>query len=376
MARPRKLRRGPETGYAERVKRHRSFAVVAVVVAGMAGCAGGANRPRQSLTPRQMVESSKPAIVRIEVSDRGARGLGTGFVVGADGRIATNLHVIQGVAEAVVVLHDGTRFPVEEVVAVDQQRDLVIVRIGRKGLPTLVIGNSDHVSAGDPVYAIGNPLGADYTISDGLISAVRRLGESLVVLQISAPISQGSSGGPLLNHFGEVIGVATWVSEAGQNLNFGMPSNYLLPLVAEQRGISFREFVGRTSRRTPGLDIRREPGPSGRPRIVRQVPRHEVAYLEGCTDEQLERVGAEIAAAIEKGAPLYNQGDHEACFRIYEGVALRLEHEVSPGCGGPRDALGQGLLRSGTLETYTEKAWAMRDAFDGLLDVMRRRAGP
>src|SRR5690606_4902909 len=109
------------------------------------------------------------------------------------------------------------------VIAVDADRDLAIIEIDAPGkLPTLPLGNSDIVMPGDSVVVIGNPMRLDFTVSDGLISSVRPV-DNDVILQISAPISQGSSGGPLFNSFGEVIGVATMVSSEGQNLNFGVP---------------------------------------------------------------------------------------------------------------------------------------------------------
>jgi len=341
----------------------RSSCVAAAVLA-VCACGSTVKPPRARLTPKQMVERSKPAIVRIEVFGAGGRGIGTGFAIAKDGLIVTNFHVIQGVARARVVLHDGSEYDVDRVVAIDEAHDLVVIGIAKGDMMVLEIGDSEAVSAGDPVFAIGNPLGADYTISDGLISAVRQFDE-LTMLQISAPISQGSSGGPLLNHYGEVIGVATWVSEAGQNLNFGMPAKYLQPLLLQSGGESFEAFAMRSARLAEAN--------ADAPKIERRVPRYPVAFLDGCTDDHLQVVTDEIAAAIAKGAPIYNSGDHETCFRIYEGVALRLETQLSSACKGPREALGQGLLRAETLESYTEKAWAMRDAFDGLLGVMMQR---
>ena len=80
---------------------------------------------------------------------------------------------------------------------------------------------------------------------------------------------------------------------------------------------------------------------------------------------------SEIWSAIEIGAPLYNRGDIEACFRIYEGTSSKLERD--PPCKGVGKAFGDGLLRASTLATYKEKAWALRDTFDGLIDVAAKR---
>jgi hypothetical protein len=333
-------------------------------------CGSTVRGPRTRLTAKEIVDRSKPAIVRIEVEGEEGTGVGTGFIVAAHGHIVTNLHVIHGAHVASVTLLDGKRYPVARVIAIDELHDLAVIAIEAQDLPTLRLGNSDAVSAGDRVFAIGNPQGFDYTVSDGLISSVRQLDPTLTVLQISAPISQGSSGGPLFNLYGEVIGVATLLYKDGQNLNFGMPSNYVHPLLERLGGgESFRGFVARTQ-----VGKAQQSGPA--PRVQRQVPHHDTAYLDGCTDQELMSVAHELVGAIEKGAPLYNAGDHEACFRIYEGVSLRLERAMPASCHGPRDGLGQGLLRAGTMEDHGLKAWAMRDAFDGLLDVIMRRLNP
>ncbi len=327
---------------------------------------------RVRMTTKEIVDASKPAIVRIEATHaNGRKAIGTGFIVSSDGRIVTNLHVIRGSAKILVRLLDGTRTQVASVRGVDPKRDLAVIQVtlDRK-LPTLSLGDSDKISAGDRVIAIGNPLGVlDYTVSDGLISSVRLLSPELTVLQISAPISQGSSGGPLFNNYGQVIGVATMIAREGQNLNFGVPVNYLQPLLnSKQAPQTVRQFMARFGGKDRGRGGSRE----GRKPIVRKVVRHPLSLVARCSDQALIATFQAITKAIRVGAPLYNKGQHEACFRIYEGAALKLEREID--CPGVRDALGQGLLRASTQPDYTAKSWAMRDAFDGVLDVIARKA--
>jgi serine protease Do len=351
-----------------------SAVLTAALFAGAAGCGGGsANAPRTRLTPKEIVDRNKPAIVGIEArvegaGEREARNFGTGFLVAPDGLIATNLHVIFGAADVKVRLADGSEFKAQRVVAVDPRRDLVIIDIDARGLPTARLGNSDEVAAGDRVVAIGNPLGVlDYTVSDGLISSVRALAEGVTVLQISAPISMGSSGGPLFNPYGEVIGVATLISSQGQNINFGVPSNYLRPLLASKEpGESMARFAERSREEAA------KAAPKATERPGRQVPKHELSVLDGCTPDQVADVFRSISDAINVGAPVYNRGEHEACFVIYRKVAEQYEGDGKM-CKGVRDAFGQGLLRAETLEDFTAKAWAMRDTFDGLLDVIERK---
>lgn len=316
------------------------------------------------LTAKEIVDRSKGAIVRVEVgNDR----VGTGFVIDRDGAIATNLHVVVGAAEIKVRTLDGTVLAVPRVLALDPDHDLALIDVDpRKPLPMLSLGDSDKVSTGDPVIAIGNPLGVlDYTVSDGLISNVRAVTPELTLLQISAPISQGSSGGPLFNSFGEVIGVATAIFNEGQNLNFGVPSNYVRKLSSARTPMTVAEFHELTKPRDPTIE-------AGGKTIVRKVPRHDLSIFEGCTDAQVEDTVKSIGQAIELGAPLYNSGNHEACYRIYEGTSMRFERES--GCKGVREAFGAGLLRSSTVDSFTEKAWALRDMFDGLLEVAVRHA--
>ena len=346
----------------------------------LVACSGTIKSPTKTrLTTKEIVNLSKPSIVRIESTFApGKTGVGTGFVISHGGKIATNMHVLfdvegpLGVAKKVeVVLLDGTRRDVVRVISADPKRDLAVVQIGdvKDKLAPLHLGNSDEVSAGDRVIAIGNPLGVlDYTVSDGLISSVRPVTPDLTMLQISAPISQGSSGGPLFNNFGEVIGIATAISREGQNLNFAIPINYLRPMLLKSGGLSLAELGAKFDPPHRGGE-RPKPGPA--PKIVRNVPVHDTATLNACSDESIAEAVKAISDAISNGAPVYNEGNHEACFRIYQGTALEIDRDSD--CKPIRDALGQGLLRAETLKSFTEKAWAMRDAFDGVLDVVARR---
>jgi len=151
---------------------------------------------------------------------------GTGFLVSADGVIVTNYHVIETGNVAIVKFPDDTAFPVDGVLAADKVRDLAVIKIHGKTFRTLTLGNSDHIQVGEEVVAIGNPLSLESTVSNGIISGVRTSKEhGRKFLQTSAPISPGSSGGPLFNMLGEVVGVNTMYLEGGENLNFAIPIN-------------------------------------------------------------------------------------------------------------------------------------------------------
>jgi serine protease Do len=325
--------------------------------ANTAGAGSGAQSSKPTLSPAQIAAKSTTSIVSI----RSPNSLGTGFVVRADGWIATNLHVIAGERELLVVLPDHTEHAVIEIVGIDETRDLAVLRIQvSKPLMPLPLGDSDGVRPGDPVVAIGHPLGLEDTVSNGLVSAVRQVDPSLTVLQISAPIAPGSSGGPLFNDRGEVIGVAAAVSRAGQNLNFGLPIRYVKSILKEPQPIPFHRFVEATA------------GPPV-PKIARNVPHHELSVLQGCQASDLETLAHVLGEAVQVGSALYNAGNFSGCYHVYEGASLDAERKLRPGCRGPKKALGDGRKRAAALKNPSAQAWAMRDSFDGLFDLIGRK---
>ena len=107
----------------------------------------------------------------------------------------------------------------------------------------------------------------------------------------------------------------------------------------------------------------------------RDVPVHPPTVFADCPDDQLGFMIGSLANAIETGAPRYNQGDHAGCYRMYLGTATDLLSTL-PACTGVRAALLAGIVRASVLQTYTERAWAMRDAFDGVLEAYQRRKTP
>jgi len=323
---------------------------------------GGGTRPVVQ-SPADIAARSTPAIVTVRTDD----GLGTGFVVRKDGWVATNFHVVRGATAVTVVFSDHREFPVVEIMNANRLHDLVILRIEARDLPVLSLGDSDQVRPGDSVLAIGHPLGLEDTVSNGLISAVREVHAGLSVLQISAPIAPGSSGGPLFNDRGEVIGVATAVSTSGQNLNFGLPSKYVTDLVEHPHPISMELFVAAML----AIQGQASAGRDGHER-PREIPHHELALLKGCSDANKELIFKTLQDAIEVGAPLYNQGKLAACYHIYEGAAADLAQRLPRACGGPKRALSIGQHRAANLSDPGEQAWAMRDSFDGMLELLER----
>ena len=182
-------------------------------------------------TTEDLVKKSSDAVVLIFVSDSGKdTGLGSGFIISSDGKIVTNYHVIKGADKALVKLTNGAFFPVEAVLASDPVSDLAIIKVAGKNLPTLRLGDSETVQAGERVVAIGNPLGLETTVTDGIVSALRKEATASWI-QTTAPVSPGNSGGPLLRLDGTVVGVITWNLKLGQNLNFAATSNEVSTLL-------------------------------------------------------------------------------------------------------------------------------------------------
>ena len=175
-----------------------------------------------------IAKASNGSIVSIVMSDKDGKPIaqGTGFVVSKDGLIVTNYHVIAEGSSAVAKLPDGAIYLLEGVIASDKKRDVAVVRAAGKNFHPLTLGNSDRVEVGQEVVAIGNPLSLESTVSNGIISGIRTaddLGGRLV--QVTAPISPGSSGGPLFSMTGEVVGITTLYLKGGENLNFAIPIN-------------------------------------------------------------------------------------------------------------------------------------------------------
>jgi len=153
----------------------------------------------------------------------------------------TNYHVIKDGTSALVKLPNGSFFVVDGVLASDKDRDVAIIKVHGNDFRTLILGDSSRLQVGEEVVAIGNPLSLESTVSNGIVSGIRS-DEGRRILQITTPISHGSSGGPLFNMFGQVVGITSAALVGGENLNFAVPINdvkKLLALPATQALVAF-----------------------------------------------------------------------------------------------------------------------------------------
>jgi parallel beta-helix repeat protein len=181
-----------------------------------------------------VAQRAKDSIVKIIAHNLEGQATGTGFAVSPDGKIASNYHVIEGASKIFVKLPNGKTIGIERVVAFDKRVDLAILQVRGVSLRPLPLGDSSAVKIGQEVCVMGSPLGLEQSFSTGVVSA-KRVMEGFEWIQITAPISPGSSGSPVMTRSGTVIGVATFTTKIGQNLNFASPVKYLKRLLQGDR---------------------------------------------------------------------------------------------------------------------------------------------
>ena len=192
----------------------------------------------------QLTAAVRDSIVVITQRGRDGReeGVGAGFVISADGLIATSFHVIGESRPIRVQFANGRRAEVTEVHASDRRFDLAILRVDAGPLPALKLGNSESLKQGAPVIAMGNPLGLEHSVVQGVVSARREV-EGIGMIQLAIPIEPGNSGGPLLDMKGRVQGILTLKSALTPNLGFAMPVDLLQSLIDQPNPVPMDRWV-------------------------------------------------------------------------------------------------------------------------------------
>lgn len=303
------------------------------------------------------------AVVLVQAFDknRNLLGFGTGFNVSPNGLIVTNLHVLAGGASSYIIVKFPYHGEFQEAVIAgvsDPQTDLALLEIRGNNLPAIDQLYEPEVEVGEKVFVIGNPQGLINTLSPGIISGIRDK-DGVRLYQITAPISGGSSGGPVFNEFGEVICVASASHRGGQNLNFCIS----IDQVDKVRHASDLQS-GRVMQDKPvnaklaQISARQELTDGGAP-----LP----------SFEHPGEVKRAILYAIDEGAALFNQGDTDRCFQVYDLVAKQILYTIDPTDDSkPKmqniwrivNTTRQVALRS---PSSGKAAWVLRYGFDIIL---------
>ncbi len=279
---------------------------------------------------------------------------GLGFVA-PNGRIVTSFHVVADEREILAHLSDGRTIPVKRVSAIDTRRDLAVLDVGVLDATPARSPVDRLAEEGTKVFAFGmvaNEGRARWV--EATVGAIQVLGSSLTVYRLEGDIPPDASGGPLVGDDGSTLGVVT-VAESDEGLiPLAVPWRYVAPLVLQNQELPLTS-----------LSVNERAGPK------RDVPNHPTSLLDGSNVAGLEATTEAIAGAIRVGAPAYNEGDIEKCYRVYVEVAKRLI-DGRRDCPGVQTALRAGLARAEKLSQVDHRAWAMRDAFDGLLAVIEK----
>ena len=300
----------------------------------------------------RLAETVTPSVVQVQsnsyvpaVRTRGAAAValrsstGSGIIVSSDGLIVTNAHVVagatriqiqmailDGVAGRSVVQPRGKRLPAQ-VIGIDLETDLALLKVEATGLPVLELTDSEEVRQGQIVLAFGSPLGLENSVSMGVVSSAARQLEPddrMIYLQTDAPINPGNSGGPLVDVRGNVVGVNTMIFGGRDGLGFAVPSNIVRSVVEQLRenGVFMRGEIGVGAQTiTPGLatglDLGRDHGV-----VLADVYRGGPAYLGGLRvgDIVLALSGKRMENARQFYVNLYGHGANQAVsLRILRG---------------------------------------------------------
>ena len=214
--------------------------IAMVLLMSMSACS---STPKK-LSGEEIYSKIVPSTVEIYAESAFTAGQGSGFFIDDKGTVVTNCHVIEDCSCAYVTTSDGDTYEVTSVLGYSEELDIAILKTD---VPRSVAAERNSaVTTGETVYVLGSSRGLTGTFSEGLVSTAERIIGEVPYIQISAPISPGNSGGPVVNAYGEVIGIATLTRTDGQNLNFALPVS-LLVKISLDHPMTMHEFYEATS---------------------------------------------------------------------------------------------------------------------------------
>jgi hypothetical protein len=313
----------------------------------------------------EVFAKTSPSVVTVTTYNAAGRklGQGSGFVVEKSGVIATCLHVVAEADTVEIQSSDETPHLATAVVRANKQWDIALLKVEGLRQPALKLAPPEPVRVGAAVVAIGSPLGLGNTLSQGIISGLRPRADSDLI-QITAPVSPGSSGGPVLSPVtGEVLGVTVSFLSAGQNLNFAVPARVVIDQL-------------KTIDQPPDRKLHDFPADVKRARA--EANRLRAALEQECTEADASIINRALEQAITSGVDVYNSGDHVACYRIYEGAAYKVLFRLSNHSSTATSVLKGALDKAEAVDedgtgAAAAKAWIMRDAFDSILGIHGRK---
>lgn len=288
------------------------------------------------LTPGEVFEKVNPSVVTVFGGQSDSYSVGTGVLFTEDGYLLTNFHVVAGSSECVVWVpgaNDTYAIYEAQLVGYDEENDLAVLKIDGQDLPAAEFGVSDELKVGDPVYAIGNPLGVELrnTFTNGIVSAVDREvdvdGVSMTLLQTNTALNSGNSGGPLINQYGQVVGINTikMMSDYDtiEGLGFAIPSSFAVRWVNEiiQYGaIQPQPLLGLTISRipetlpdgTPGLRVEEVSAGLGGAKAGVKVGDYVVSFAgrEVSSTQEILRLRRELCVGDQVPIRVYRDGEY------------------------------------------------------------------
>lgn len=291
----------------------------------------------------------EPTLVALELPDR----IATGFVATPDGRVVTGLHVVAGVTDITVRFADGRRAAVTSVSAVDPLRDIVSLHTDVPVDPAALLDvDPAWVPAHEaPIFSTsGAAMGG--TVVETRVSGVQRVSAGLTVFVLGATLPADAAGSPVVAPDGAVAGVLTVARSATGIVMIGVPAAHLARL------LSTDDRQPLQSLHAPRL-----------PPADRELPELDPSTLDGAPRDVLEAVARGLIEAIHEGAPAYNRGDIERCWRVYEDAARAL---VAASREAPMlsATLADAVAEASALDDAASRAWALRDVFDAVLALI------